>query len=231
MKMQVMKTFFAAASPRVASAVAALAACAAGLTAAPAASAATLEVDLNDFSVRSELLGGGQYQLFLFDDPNTMLSEIRVDGNPAPGAYDAFAGVSSANFDAQVSLSGSAAFGNVTDGEFILTDDQGVSITFDDVTGVYVDSGNRIELVMFLNSTTGEISGDTFSGADVSSVSQYAPLDVSVITFYFDRRLLTGAATDITADLDLTITAIPEPATLAGVGLAGGLVLLRRRRA
>lgn len=194
------------------------------------ASAQRLDLDLNDFSVTSDHIDGSQFELSLFDDDDTLLADIDIDFEDAAGFADPFVGMTDADFTGSLSLSGTPSSGTVTGGLFRLEDDADNVFSFDDITGTYTDSGNRIELVMFLNSDTGDFNSNTFAGVDVSAFNTVPPLDVSVITFYFDRQLLVGNHTDIEADLDLAAVVIPEPATTATLGLIGVAGLLRRRR-
>ena len=193
------------------------------------ASAAEIYVDVNDFQVRSQNLGGGNFNLTLSDDADTMLSDLRIDGVRPAGWYDPFTAGGSSDLTGSLLLSGNPVQGVVTGGTIVLTDDQGSTFDFGALSGTYRDSGTRQELVLFLTAGNGMIDGSTFAGADTTAFDGM-PLDVSVITFYFDRALLVGARTDEDGDLDVIAVTIPEPTSVLAVAAMGGFGLLRRRR-
>lgn len=189
---------------------------------ASAASAATeLSIDLNDFTVTSGGSNGVVDTLNFGTDDDTAITEIRLDGDPA------------ATFTSGVDVSGSLSLGagnTVTGGSFTLVGEGGSSYTVSNVSGQWVDSGNAIEISLFLNGT-GEFDSDTFEGVDVSDFSNNA-LPVSIIGFNFDRELFsTIGAVDEDASIDL-LTVVPSPtAATAGLGLMGVLALGKRRKA
>lgn len=200
----------------------------ASIFAASSASAATeLEIDLNNFMVTSSATGNG-FELTLEDDANTSIQNIRIDGVDAPGFVDPFPG---ASFVGSLTLVGDASSGTITGGSYNLDDGAGNTFSFGNIRGSYLDSGSGIELVLLMQSSTGDFSSNTFAGVDVSAFNNDDSLPVSAIGFFFNRTLLTNpGSTDNVADTDITVT-IPSPtAATAGLGLMGLMALGKRRR-
>ncbi len=203
------------------------------LSAGVASADTQLDIDLNNFRVTSDFnSNAGLYQLAFSDDIDTEIASIRIDGDDAPGFSDPFAGNTSADFIALAELMGDENSGTVTSAIFQLTDDDGNVFTFDEVTGSYFDSGNAIEVVLIFESPDGEFNSGTFAGVDVSEFNDAQSLDVAAISFFVNRKLFTNRGhLDSMADADITILAVPEPATAGLLLGAAGLGLLRRRRA
>ncbi len=190
-----------------------------------------MDIDLNGFRVTGELVSATEFTLSMTDDHDTTIVSIRHDGEDAAGFYDPFAGSTSADYTAIVNLVGSKSAGVVSSGIFQLEDDMGNVFTFDEVEGTYFDSGTLIEVVLLLRSDDGEFNSNTFSGVDVTNFNNAPSLDVSVVTFSADRKLLTvDSFTDANVDADIRIDVVPSPTVTSSLGVLGGLTLLRRRR-
>ena len=172
-----------------------------------------MDIDLNNFRVTGDVVSNTEYTLSMIDDHDTIIESIRIDGDDAAGFYDPFAGNTTADYSAIVNLTGSKSSGTVTSGIFQLTDDVGNVFSFDEVSGSYFDTGTGIELVLIMASDDGEFNSNTFSGVDVTTFNTAQSLDVSIVTFLLDRKVLVlDNFTDNAADADIAIVAVvPSP--------------------
>ena len=189
-----------------------------------------LKVDLNDFTVTSSSSTGGEVDTLTFGtDADTAITEILIDGNPV-SEFD-----NTVTFSGQINLnpddSTSEIDGTVGSGSFTLTGAGGTNLTVDFVNGRYMDSGNGIQVVFFLNGQS-SFDADTFEGVDIGRFGNSSGLPTSLIGFFFDRELFTTAGyVDDDASFDFMVT-IPSPtAATAGLGLMGVLALGKRRKA
>ena len=188
-----------------------------------------LKVDLNDFTVTSSSSTGGEVDTLTFGtDADTAITEILIDGNPV-SEFD-----NTVTFSGQINLnpddSTSEIDGTVGSGSFTLTGVGGTSIVVDFVNGTYMDSGNGIQVVFFMNGLA-NLDGDTFEGVDVTRFNSFDNLQTSIIGFYFDRSLFSTPGFTEDASFDFLLT-VPSPtAATAGLGRMGVLALGKRRKA